>query len=96
VPELEIPAQLLIEHAGSDLQQMVGSRWSPPHLLFLHKPLTDNLVDRGFNEAGRNGLTAVKLNAAHNVTPSAFSACHWAIDTTARRHARLWQPQRSL
>jgi hypothetical protein len=32
VPGLEIPAQLLIEHAGSDLQQM---RWTPKgaHLL---------------------------------------------------------------
>jgi hypothetical protein len=56
VPALEIPAQLLIEHAGSDLQQMVGSRWGPPHLLSLHKPLADNLVDRGFDETGRNGL----------------------------------------
>ena len=56
MPALEIPAQLLIEHAGSDLQQMVGTRWGPPHLLFLHKPLADNLVDRGFDEAGRDGL----------------------------------------
>jgi hypothetical protein len=56
VPTFEIPAQLLIEHAGADLQQMVGTRWGPQHLLFLHKPLADNLVDRGFDEAGRNGL----------------------------------------
>jgi hypothetical protein len=56
VPALEISAQLLIEHAGSDLQQMVGTRWGPPHLLFLHKPLADYLVDRGFDEAGRDGL----------------------------------------
>ena len=56
MPALEIAAQLLIEHAGSDLQQMVGTRWGPPHLLFLHKPLADNLVDRGFDEAGRDGL----------------------------------------
>ena len=56
MPALEIAAQLLIEHTGSDLQQMVGSRWGPSHLLFLHKPLADNLVDRGFDEAGRNGL----------------------------------------
>jgi hypothetical protein len=56
VPALEIPAQLLIKHAGSDLQQMMGTRWGPPHLLFLHKPLADNLVDCGFDEVGRNGL----------------------------------------
>ena len=56
MPALEIPAQLPIEHAGSDLQRMVGSRWSPPHLLFFHKPLADNLVDGGFDEAGRDGL----------------------------------------
>jgi hypothetical protein len=54
VPALKIPAQLLIEHAGSYLQQMAGSRWGPSHLLFLHKPLADNLVDRGFDEAGRD------------------------------------------
>ena len=35
---LEITAQLLIEHAGSDLQQMVGTRWGPPHLLFIWTP----------------------------------------------------------
>src|SRR5450631_1366185 len=35
---------------------MVGTRWGPSHLLFLHKPLADYLVDRGFDEAGRNGL----------------------------------------
>ena len=56
MPALEIPAQLLIEHAGSDLQQMLRSRWGPPHLSFLHKPLADNLADRGLDEAGRNGL----------------------------------------
>ena len=58
MPALEIPAQLLIEHAGSDLQQMVGSPWGPPHLLFLHESLADNLVDRGFDEAGCNGIAA--------------------------------------
>lgn len=56
MPALEIPAQLLVEHAGSDLQQKVGTRWGSPHLLCLHKPLADNLVDRGFDETGRNGL----------------------------------------
>ena len=56
MPALEIATQLLIEHAGSDLQQTVGTLWGPPHLLFLHKPLADNLVDRGFDEAGRDGL----------------------------------------
>jgi hypothetical protein len=56
VPALEIPTQLLIEHAGSDLQQMVDTRWGPPHLLFLHKPLADNLVDRRFDEAGGDAV----------------------------------------
>jgi hypothetical protein len=28
----------------------------PSHLLLLHKPLADNLVDSGLDEAGRDGL----------------------------------------
>ena len=56
MPALEIPAQLLVEHAGSHLQQMVGTRWGSPHLLCPHKPLADNLVDGGLDEAGRDGL----------------------------------------
>jgi hypothetical protein len=53
VPALEITAQLLIEHAGPDLQQPVGARGRPTHLLSLHKPLADNLVNGGLDEAGR-------------------------------------------
>ena len=56
VPALKITAQLLIENSGPDLQQLVGARGGSTHLLFLHKPLADNLVDRGFDEASRNGL----------------------------------------
>ena len=56
VPALKITAQLLIEHAGPDLQQPVGARGRSTHLLSLHKPLADNLVDGGFDEAGRDGL----------------------------------------
>jgi hypothetical protein len=57
MPALEITAQLLIEHAGPDLQQPVSARGGPTHLLSLHKPLADNLVDGGFDEAGRDRLT---------------------------------------
>jgi len=56
MPALEITAQLLIEHAGPDLQQPVGARGRPTHLLSLHRPLADNLVNGGLDEAGRDGL----------------------------------------
>jgi hypothetical protein len=46
----KIAAHLLIEHAGFDLQQMVGTHWGPPVPGFLHKPLAQNLVDRGAPE----------------------------------------------
>jgi hypothetical protein len=34
----------------------VGARGRPTHLLSLHKPLADNLIDGGLDEAGRGGL----------------------------------------
>ena len=56
MPALKITVQLLIEHSSPDLQQLVGARWGPALLLFLHKPLADNFVDGGLDEAGRDGL----------------------------------------
>jgi hypothetical protein len=38
VPALKITAQLLIEHAGPDLQQPVGARGRPTHLLSIWTP----------------------------------------------------------
>jgi hypothetical protein len=60
-PELRIPAaedvlKLIVEHAGAALQEEVGAALRPLHLLALHHPFADHLVDRGFHEGGRDCL----------------------------------------
>jgi hypothetical protein len=39
------------------LQQQVGARWCPAHLLFFHKPFTDHLVDGRFGKPGGDGFS---------------------------------------
>jgi hypothetical protein len=51
MPALEVAAELLIEHTGSDLQQPIRAVQCPPHLLLLHEPLADDLVDGGFDKS---------------------------------------------
>jgi hypothetical protein len=55
------------EHAGPDLQQLVGARGASAHLLFLHRPLADDLSDGGFNEAGRDRLAVPLLQRSRRV-----------------------------
>jgi hypothetical protein len=55
MPALEVGSQLLIEHAGSYLQQPMCAVWCPPHLLFLDEMLTDHLVDRRFERIPASG-----------------------------------------
>src|ERR1035437_4451392 len=45
VPSSECVLPFLIEYAGSDLEQEMGSALAPPHLLAFCHPLADNLID---------------------------------------------------
>jgi hypothetical protein len=65
MPALEVSAQLLIEHAGSYLQQSMGAVWCPPHLLFLDGAFADYLVDGRLDQSGRNRL-AVSICGANS------------------------------
>jgi hypothetical protein len=56
VPALEVTAELLIEHTGSNLQQSMCAVRCPPHLLLLDKPLADYLIDGGLDKSGCNRL----------------------------------------
>ena len=55
--EVRIPAPegvlpLLVEHAGSYLQEEMRSTLAPSHLLFLHHSLAHDLIDRRLDETG--------------------------------------------
>src|ERR1700686_5289501 len=55
--EIRIPAPegvlpLLVEHAGSYLQEEMCSTLAPSHLLFLHHSLAHDLIDRRLDETG--------------------------------------------
>ena len=55
--EVRIPAPegvlpLLVEHAGSYLQEEMCSTLAPSHLLFLHHSLAHDLIDRRLDETG--------------------------------------------
>src|ERR1039457_5273118 len=58
MPGLEVITQLLIEHAGSDLEQPMCTGHRPSHLLLLDEPLADDLVEGRLDKAGRDGLAA--------------------------------------
>jgi hypothetical protein len=47
---------LLIQDGSPHLQKAMRMSWSPRHLLPLHKPLADHLVDRRLDEARRDRL----------------------------------------
>jgi hypothetical protein len=56
-PEVRIPAPegvlpLLVEYAGSYLQEEMRSTLAPSHLLFLHHSLAHYLIDRRLDETG--------------------------------------------
>ena len=57
IPATESGAQVLVEDPRMDLQQQVGSAWTPGHLLLLHHPLADHLIHGRFHECRGDGLT---------------------------------------
>jgi hypothetical protein len=52
IPALEGVLPLLVEHAGSYLQEEMCSTLAPSHLLFLHHSLAHDLIDRRLDETG--------------------------------------------
>ncbi len=52
VPSPEGTGEFVVEHLGADLQKQMGAAWSPSHLLLLHQPLGDHLIDRRLHESG--------------------------------------------
>src|SRR5664280_1804217 len=56
VPPVEVVGELVVEDPDTDLQQEVRAARGPAHLLLLDHALADQLVDRGLDERGRDGL----------------------------------------
>src|SRR6266851_1519315 len=56
MPAFEVISQLVIEHAGSHLEQPMRAGHRPSHLLLLHEPLADDLVDSRLDKASRDRL----------------------------------------
>jgi hypothetical protein len=58
---------LLIQDGSPHLQKAMRMSWSPRHLLPLHKPFADHLVDRRLDEARRDRLAmAVAVPVIHD------------------------------
>src|SRR5664280_426216 len=53
---VEVVGELVVEDPDTDLQQEVRAARGPAHLLLLDHALADQLVDRGLDERGRDGL----------------------------------------
>ena len=58
VPMREGAPQIIIQYLRADLEQPMGTRLGPPHLLLLDETLARHLVDRRFHKRTRNHLTA--------------------------------------
>jgi len=56
IPAVEVRGQFVVEDAGADLEEQVGSTRSPAHLLLLHHAFADDLVDGGLDEGAGDGL----------------------------------------
>ena len=56
MPAFEVISQLVIEHAGSHLEQPMCTGHRPSHLLLLDEPLADDLVDSRLDKASRDRL----------------------------------------
>src|SRR6266481_2373824 len=56
MPAFEVITKLLIEHAGSHLEQPMCTGHRPSHLLLLDEPPTDDLVDSRLDKASRDRL----------------------------------------
>ena len=56
IPAVEVRGELVVEDAGADLEEQVGSTRSPAHLLFFHHAFADDLVDGGLDEGAGDGL----------------------------------------
>ena len=52
MPAFEVISQLVIEHAGSHLEQPMRGGHCPSHLLPLDEPLADDLVDGRLDKTG--------------------------------------------
>ena len=42
VPALEVAGQIVVQDRGADLEEELGARWRPAHLLLLAHPLFPN------------------------------------------------------
>jgi hypothetical protein len=56
IPAVKVGSQFVVEDAGADLEEEVGSAWGPAHLLFLDHAFADDLVHGGLDEGAGDGL----------------------------------------
>ena len=57
ISSAEGPTSLLAEHPGPQLEEQVGTRRPPLHLLLLDHPFADHLIDRRFDKSRANPRT---------------------------------------
>src|SRR5450756_2827823 len=76
VPPVEVVGELVVEDPDTDLQQEVRAARGPAHLLLLDHALADQLVDRGLDERGRDGLA---LSLIHISEPTRLGMISYAV-----------------
>src|SRR5450759_3327654 len=74
VPPVEVVGERVVEDPDTDLQQEVRAARGPAHLLLLDHALADQLVDRGLDERGRDGLAGPVALAVRKTMPSTQGA----------------------
>src|SRR5664279_5845048 len=69
VPAVEVVGELVVEDAGADLNEQMGTAWGPAHLLLLYHALADHLVHCGLGERGGDGLAGAAAFAVVGDAP---------------------------
>jgi len=79
---VEVGSQFVVEDAGADLWEQVGSTRSPAHLLFLHHALADDLVHGGLGCADPGVLAELAKGRMRSKIPDLTEALEAASPPT--------------
>src|SRR5437868_6470276 len=90
-----MPTELVVEHRGSYLQQLVGFLIWPSHLLSFDESLGHHLVDRGLDEAAGDRFTvtipiAVVDDEVLVVVEVCLALLDLRLEFGVRRAVRQW------
>ena len=82
IPAVEVRGELVVEDAGADLEEQVGSTRSPAHLLFLHHAFADDLVHGGLGCADLGVLAELAKGRMRSKIPDLTEALEAASPPT--------------